>query len=213
MNPYPVFEVDQVTYQAAQNHSKQVDEWLGFNYIDLEKQLRLSEISKIHQTWSELSPQSFQTPYCELRSLLVELGLKKNDHIIDLGSAYSRLAFVIGRHHPELKFTGFEVSNMRVIETLKRLKNWQYKNVQVFHQDLLDEDFQLPEAQAYFIYDFGHNQGIQKILQNLKHIAKKQPLQVIARGRASRHFIFNENPWLTIHPPSNFEHYTIFKST
>ena len=205
--------MDHYTYQAAQKHSEQVDQWLGFQISAIENHLRQSEVSKIHQTWSELSPQSFQTPYCEFRSLLTELDLTEKSHIVDLGSAYSRLAFIIGRHYPNLYFTGYEVAVDRVSETLRCLKNWNYKNVQVLHQDLMATSFELPQAHVYFIYDFGHNQDIQKILQQLKVHAQRHLLQVVARGRASRHFIFNENPWLTLSAPKNFEHYTIFKST
>lgn len=214
LNPFPLLKTDSYTYQAAQKHSECVDQWLGFQIHEIESELRTSSIARIHQTWSELSAQSFQTPYCEIRSLLSELNPSKSDVIADLGSAYGRMGFVIGRHYPEVTFIGYEIAKPRVLEAQRRLKEWHYSNVQIQEQNLTTLDFYLNQADCFFIYDYGWNPAIQKTLSDLKILAQKKPITVVARGRATKHFIFSENPWLTVNStPINFDHFSIFKSS
>lgn len=214
MNPYPLLKTDSYTYQAAQKHAEHVDQWLGFQIHEIEPSLRTSSLARIHQTWSELSAQSFQTPYCEIRSLLAELNPAKKSIIADLGCAYGRMGFIIGRHYPEVTFLGYEIAKPRVLESQRILKNWQLPNVQIFEQNLTTLDFNLTQADCFFIYDYGWNPAIQKTLGDLKVLAQKKPITVVARGRATKHFVFNENPWLTVNStPQNFDHFSIFKSS
>ncbi len=214
MNPYPLFKTDSYTYQAAQKHAEIVDQWLGFQIHEIEPTLRTSNIARVHQTWSELSAQSFQTPYCEIRSLLAELNLNQNNVVADLGCAYGRMGFVIGRHYAQTQFLGYEIAKPRVLEAQRVLKNWQYPNVQIFEQNLTTLDFSQSPADCFFIYDFGWNPAIQKTLSDLKMLAQKKPITVVARGRATKHFVFSENPWLTVNSsPLNFDHFSIFKSS
>jgi len=213
MNPYPLLKTDSYTYQAAQKHSEIVDQWLGFQIHEIEPTLRSSNLARVHQTWSELSPQSFQTPYCEIRSLLAELEPTKNSVIADLGCAYGRMGFVIGRHYPEITFLGYEVAQPRVLDAQRVFKNWQYPDIHIFEKNLMAPEFSLPRADIFFIYDYGWNPAIQKTLNDLKILAQKKSISVVARGRATKHFIFSENPWLTINfEPQNFDHFSIFKS-
>lgn len=214
MNPYPLLITDSYTYQAAQKHAEIVDQWLGFQIHEIEPALRTSNIARVHQTWSELSAQSFQTPYCEIRSLLAELNPEKKSVIADLGCAYGRMGFVVGRHYPGVKFLGYEVAQPRVMDSQRVLKSWQYPDVQIFEQNLMAPDFSLPHADIFFIYDYGWNPAIQKTLNDLKVLAQKKLITVVARGRATKHFVFSENPWLSVNsPPLNFDHFSIFKSS
>lgn len=92
-----------------------------------------------------------------------------------------------------------------------RLQLWNFNNLDLRVGDL--SEVEIPESEHYFIYDFGHNKAIQNVLAKLKHVALNKSIQVLARGRAVRHFIFNENPWLfNHHSPQNFEHFSLFKS-
>ena len=136
MNPYPLLKKDSYTYQAAQKHAETVDQWLGFQIHEIETSLRKSDLARVHQTWSELSAQSFQTPYCEIRSLLAELEPTHKSVIADLGCAYGRMGFVVGRHYPDINFLGFEIAKPRVLEAQRLLRNWQFSNVQVYEQNL-----------------------------------------------------------------------------
>lgn len=211
LNPYPLLEADTYSYSAAKAHAEKVDQWLGFATENIERTLRTDQVLSAHQTWSELSVQSFQTPYCELRSLLRELSPLPGQTIVDLGSAYNRLAFIMARHYPSCSYIGIEISLSRVTHSQERLSHWPQTRQTLLQGNLLE--MQIPTADFYFIYDFGHNDGIRHVLQELQKISLQRPIQVVARGRATRHFIMTENPWLSqIAEPRHFEHFSIFKS-
>ncbi len=205
-NPFPLLPEDSYTYEAAKTHSELVDQWLGLPLLE--------EISEsTHQTWNHLSPQQFQTPYVELRNILEQLQLKTDETILDLGCGYGRMGFVLHKNYPKTKFLGFEVNASRVKIAQERLQAFGANSAQVFAQDITNESFTLPEAEAYFIFDFGHNHDIQKILESLKTIAKKRSIQVVGRGRATRHFIQELHPWLSqVNDPQHTRHYSIYKS-
>lgn len=63
--------------------------------------------------------------------------------------------------------------------------------------DLSSEDFKIPIADVYFIYDFGRVEQIEKILLQLADIAYKNPISVVARGRGPQSLIWNNHPWLS----------------
>lgn len=210
LNPFPLYATDSYTYPAAKAHAELVDQWLGFDTAEIENHLRIHAIPQ-QQTWAELSLQSFQTPYCELRSALNEMDPKISETVVDLGSGYNRLAFIMGRHYPNCQYIGIEIAEDRVTHSQQRLASWGYTNALLKTGNLVDEP--LPLAEHYFIYDFGHNKAIQSVLEKLKCLSQVQQIQILARGRATRHFILNENPWLTANfAPKHFEHFSLFKS-
>ena len=210
VNPVPLLKVDSYTYQASKLHSEIVDDWLGFNMEEIETQLRKTKIEN-EQTWSDLSVQSFQTPYVEIRSALDIMGIQPGEKIVDLGSAYNRMGFIIGRYYPLNRYIGIELVESRVRHSFERIKLWNYNNLDLRVGNL--NSIETPDADHYFIYDFGNNKSIQKVLDNLKIQARKKSIKVLARGRATRHFILNENPWLTQQiKPQHFEHFSLFQS-
>lgn len=205
-DPFPLLPEDSYTYEAAKKHAEQVDQWLG---LPINEESSESDF----QTWNHLSPQQFQTPYCELRNILERLQLKHGETILDLGCGYGRMAFVLHRHFPDVKFLGFEVDQNRVKIAQERLQQLGARAAQILVQDITHESFTLPIAEAYFIFDFGHNQDIQKILMGLKSVAQKRSIQVIGRGRATRHFIQELHPWLSqVNDPQHTQNYSIYKS-
>lgn len=213
MSPFPLYAIDAYTYQAAKLHSEEVDAWLGFDTAELEKQIEFGITSQKHQTWSQISSQSFQTPYCEIRSLLSHLKIDQFETVVDLGCAYGRMAFVMGRHHQNTKFIGYEVCEERVRLASDKIKNWKFLNCEIHQQDLSAQNFMPASADCYFLYDYGHNWAIQKTLGDLKQLSLQKNFYVVARGRASRHFIQTQNPWLSeINSPEHFDHFSIYKS-
>jgi hypothetical protein len=200
------------TYAQAKEHAAKMDALLGFHIREIENSLHREEIKTQNQeAWIGLDVQSFSTPYWEIRTALELLKLQPADRVVDLGCGYGRMAHVIGRHYPSQYFIGYELLSERVKEAQRVLAPFQYPNVRIEQRDLVQSS---PiEAQHYFVYDYGNNQAIDKTLGDLRDISTKTPIQVIARGRASRHLIYQNHPWLCeIHPPRNFDTFTIFHS-
>ncbi len=210
LNPYPLLPEDSYSYEDAKNHSQAVDEWLGFEKIEP----RSIEVGKSEtQTWSHLSTQQFQTPYCEIRNILQKLSPKPKQTLVDLGCGYGRFAFVLNRHYPDLHFKGFEVDPYRVKRAQERFQFHHLKNAEILLTDISDPQFEIPNAEYYFIFDFGKNESIMAILEKLKIRARSSSFKVVGRGRATRHYIQELHPWLSqVNEPQHGTHYSIYKS-
>lgn len=216
-NPFPLLDLDSYSYKEAQDHSKLVDEWLGFKSENVEENIREQKKPSSHsipqQNWEHLSVQAMQTPYVELRNILDLLNLEIGDHVVDLGCAYARMGFIMGAHYPKMYFSGYELEDLRVLEAKRNLAPRSYANVQVHAADLVSSSFQMPEAQVYFIFDYGSEQAVRKTLFDLQLIAKGKRIQVVARGKLVRFWIHKEHPWLAeVEPPRHFSHFSIYTS-
>jgi len=211
---------DDCSYQEAQEHSVEVDDWLGFHTGEVEKKLLTSQDYNVQadkdipvQFWRGLPVQALQTPYSEIRWILSLLNLKPNETVVDLGCGYGRMAFVMGKHHPDVNFVGYELVAERVAEGNRLLKNFNYPNAKILTQDLTAADFIPTKAKHYFLFDFGSAPAVDKTLEDLKKIAKKSSINVVARGRYIRHRIYQAHPWLSsINEPQAHETFTIFTS-
>lgn len=165
------------------------------------------------QNWIGLPVRTLLTPYTELRLLLERLKLQGGEFIVDLGAGYGRLAFVIGKHHPNVRFCGYELVTERVREGCRILESFAYSQVELKIQDLTETGFELPAADIYFLYDFGSRVAIEKTLQDLRTISIGRKIRVVGRGRASRDAIEHLHPWLSqVNSPQHFAHYSIYYS-
>lgn len=213
--PFPLLEPGSHTYREAQDHSALVDTWLGFEIEKIEDEI-LEDLSLSRggqQLWVGLPIQALQTPYTELRFILNRLDLRANQTIVDLGAGYGRLGFVVGRHAPGIRFIGYELVRARVEEAKRRLAAFEYPNVEMHEADLAAFSFVPAEADAYFLYDYGTREAIDKTLEDLKQVAARRPIIVIGRGRASRDAIERGQPWLSqVVEPDHFDHFSIYRS-
>ena len=197
----------------AKEHAIQVDSYLGLKIKQVESSLpaKKSDGPLPQEMWVGLDAQSFLTPYLEIRTALDLLAMKEQETVIDLGCGYARMAHIIGRHYPENQFIGYEIVPERVEEANRSLQPFHYPNVQVQVLDLAS--FPPEPADHYFIYDYGSNHAISKTLQDLQIVARNRPIQVIARGRASRFLIHRDHPWLCeVHEPRHCDTFSIYQS-
>lgn len=210
---YPYLSIDSYTYQEAQVHAAQVDQYLGFHCEEIEKQISKRGTTQDKQNWNHISIQAFQTPYIEIRHILELLHSGKDLKIVDLGCAYARMAFVLNSAFPNSTFIGYELEQARVMETQRLFKAHGIKNASVFAQDLTDTDFHLPGADAYFVFDYGVQKDVEKTLKDLQEIARTREIKVVARGRLSRFCIQTQHPWLCeVNEPLHTSHFSIYQS-
>ncbi len=211
-DPFQHLESGSYTYAQAKHHAAQVDQLLGFQIQPIENSLTRGNLGQQQQeAWIGLDVQSFSTPYLEIRTALELLNLEPADRVVDLGCGYGRMAHVIGRHYPSQYFIGYELLKERVQEANRVLEPFHYPNVRIEQMDLVQ--IAPIEAQHYFIYDYGSNVAIEKTLKDLLQIAKSQTIQVVGRGRASRHLIHQNHPWLSeVNTPRHFETFSIYRS-
>jgi hypothetical protein len=206
-NPFPLLE-SKSCYEEEKRHSEYVDRWLGFQFDRSESFLPPESV----ETWKNKGPQTFLTPYSELRRILFELSPNVGDRIVDLGAGYGRLGFVLSRHYPNCFFQGFEVVKERVEEANRVSALWK-QPFQIEQADIADKDFCLPEAAIYFIYDFGHREQVQIVLEKLQKIANQKSIQFVGRGGRVRDLVQKKHPWLwDIHPAKHFSNFSIYRS-
>lgn len=205
-----------------------IDHALGFRIDEIEHELiksgqALSQSNDIYslgkvlhqgnQTWVGLDPQTLQTPYHELAEILLFLNPEPGTRFVDLGAGYGRLGIALHDLAPESSFIGYEYVQERVEEAHRIFKKLELKNAQIFCQDILQENFLIPRADYYFIYDFGFPPQIREVLKRLEKMNQKQNLMVIARGKGIRSQISQEHFWLGgVHRPWHRENFSIYSN-
>jgi ubiquinone/menaquinone biosynthesis C-methylase UbiE len=136
---------------------------------------------------------------------------KRGETVADLGAGYGRLGFILARHYPDVKFLGLELVPERVREGARALAMFPAPNARLETANL--SSFPIPEANIYFIYDFGARQSILKALDDLRRIAKTTEIRVVGRGRRVRDLIEREHPWLgSVHQPIHGPHYSVYRN-
>lgn len=205
------------TYEFNKIKSLEIDQLLDFKCQTIEDALLDKEqeniFSSSQQFWYGLEVQSMQTPYLELADMIRILKPGKNDTWIDLGAAYGRLGIVINILMPEMKFIGYEFVQNRVTEGNRIYSKWAFNNSQLIQADISTDQFNIEEADLYFIYDFGSQKDIYRVLEKLRIIALKKPIKIIARGRGVKNWILMDFPWLyDINPPEHYLNWSLFRS-
>ncbi len=201
--------METVPYNEAKINSARLDAELGLKIDEIEKNITASPTGK--NFWAGLKPDVLQTPYSEFYEIIHKLNLPPGSTFVDVGAAYGRLGYVIGKSFPSYNFIGFEAVQARVDEGAKVLK--QFSNVQLIWADVIAAAFALPLAEVYFIYDFGSPQDVRKTLFDLGEVSKSKKIIVIGRGRLCRDLIEQENPWLSqVVTPAHFKNYSIYQT-
>ncbi len=150
------------------------------------------------QTWVGLDLQTLQTPYSECLRLVQLLRIRPYQPVIDLGAAYGRMGIVIGGLYPKNSFQGYEYVKARVDEGNRIYSELGFTRCQLVQQDLFDPAFALPEADIYFIYDYGQVEHRDRTVRQLEAIARKRPVKVVVRGKFTKRIIADRHEWLEL---------------
>lgn len=126
-----------------------------------------------------------QTSYLTLALALRSLNLKSGARLIDLGSGYGRLGFVVGLLRPDIEFIGYEYVSHRVLAANKSAQHIGInKHVKFITQDLSDKHFQIPTADAYYLYDPFTESTYRHVFHQLRFIASQQSIAIVTKGHA-----------------------------
>jgi SAM-dependent methyltransferase len=208
--PFPITAPGRHTKTEIAAHSSSVDEWLGMRVSAVETKLdregcRMpppNSSGEMQRLWFGLDPQELLTPYIELRFVLEKIAPKRGQTVVDLGAAYGRMAFVLARHFPDVDFVGYEYVGERILEARRAFERIDSKRVRLDHSDIAAHDFAPADADFYFIYDYGSDKALMKTLYDLRQIAARRRISIVARGRRSRYLIESQHLWLTNSFPS-----------
>ena len=195
-------------YPEEREFSRQLDLDLGFEIAACEARI-LREFPAT--PWAGLDPETLQTPYAEIRRMLACLGPMPGSRIADIGAGYGRMGLLIGALHPDLHFSGVEVSPVRAAEGGRLLA--PFPNIDWRCGDVTSAGGFFPDADHYFMYDFSDLESLFQVIDRLKSIARTRKISVIGRGRRTRDHIERMEPWLTaIVPSGHFGNFSIYRS-
>ena len=198
-------------YVQAKHRSVQIDGFLGFRIDEIEKTIVDPSIG---QTWSHLSAQSFQTPYPELADIVRLFPQNPCYRWLDLGAAYGRLGFVLKALRPQDSFLGYEFVEKRVQHGNEILHRWDCTSAQLQGRDLRNLSDPWPDFDLLFLFDFGQPSEIAGFLDQLREHRKSQPFSLIGSGRATRHLIATQHPWLSqVEEPLHTPHWSLYRSS
>lgn len=148
------------------------------------------------QTWVGLEHQTLQTPYSEIYRILQLLKLRPYQHVVDLGAAYGRMGVIMGGLYLKNTFAGYEYVSARVDEGNRVYRELGLNRSKLYTQDLFDPKFELPEADVYFIYDYGQVEHIDHTLKQIEEMSRKRPCKIVVRGKFTKRIIADRHPWL-----------------
>ena len=185
-------------------HSKLLDKAIGFKIQNIEKKLlkkyrpyyKVDDDSsrKRHyqgtQTWIGLHPQALQTPYNDILDALSVFHKVLPEKVIDFGAGYGRVGIVMKSLYPNAEFIGYEILEERMTEGNRIFEKLNLDNCIIKDQNILDDNFKIPEADIYFIYDFSEVDDLNKILLRLRKISEKKDFYLIAKGERV-HYLIN----------------------
>lgn len=146
-----------------------------------------------------------QSGYSTVLTALKNLSLKPGDRFIDLGSGYGRVGLVVGLMHPEVDFVGYEFVPHRVkiaSDSTERLE--MQKHVHFHTQDLSLKEFQIPEAEIYYMYDPFSEETYGHVLSQLIEFSKQRKVMIITKGNARGWLmdVVRKEGWIT---PQEFD--------
>ena len=141
-----------------------IEQKLAKKYRAFDKPVDTSNRKKHYkgsQVWIGLHPQTLQTPYSDIYGALSELQTYKPTSLVDLGAGYGRVGLVSSILDPRISFIGVEILKERCVEATRIFTKFGLSNC------LADPNFDIPQADVYFIYDFGQMDEINCTLEKI----------------------------------------------
>lgn len=180
--------------------SSEFDLALGFKIKKIEESLRAKALSidpdsffdkwgpLLHdgaQTWIGLDFQILQCSYHDLYQIFIALKMKPQQKIVDLGAGYGRIGIFLHHFLPSAHFLGIELVKERVEEANRIYAQNGLKNKLMIEGDL-SKLTELPSGDFYFIYDFGSEEHLLKIITLFKNEPGKT---LIVKGQILRRLL------------------------
>lgn len=150
-----------------------------------------------------------QTSYSTIVKVLEHLKLPQSSHLVDLGSGFGRVGLTTGLWREDLRFSGYEFVSHRVAASnAAAARAGVGERVLFIEQDLSDPAFQIPAADAYYLYDPFSVSTYELVFRRISELGREQPTTVIAKAGARAGFQrwVSEAEW---HAPETVDEGTI----
>jgi hypothetical protein len=150
-----------------------------------------------------------QTSYFTILKVLEHLQLSQNSHLVDLGSGFGRVGLAAGLWREDLQFSGYEFVDHRVAASNASAERAGLgSRIRFLQQDLSDSAFQIPAADAYYLYDPFTASTYESVFTRLSAVSRERKIAVIAKEGARQKFRrwADESEW---HAPEALDEGTI----
>lgn len=187
--------------------SSEIDLALGFNIKKIEEKLRTQALQinpdtlfndwgpMLHngaQTWVGLDFQILQCSYHDIKTIVDTIKIKPHQTIVDLGAGYGRIGIYLHFFHPQSHFLGIELVEERVHEANRIYQSLGMDEQKKMIVGDLSQLSELPEGEIFFIYDFGSQEHLLKIINLLK--ATKGKI-LIVKGEICHRLMMKDSEW------------------
>lgn len=126
-----------------------------------------------------------QSGYSTVLTALRYLAPSPGARIIDLGSGYGRVGLVVGLLRPDIDFIGYEYVPHRVEIANSSTESFGLQeHVHFYTQDLAAKDFQIPEADIYYMYDPFSEETYSHVLSQLIEMSYRRKITIATKGNA-----------------------------
>lgn len=204
--------------ESSRGASLEWDQRLGLKTLEVEERLYAKDPhDEVYESraWMGLPFQTLQTPYDEILSALLkfkEQGIIPLS-ILDLGAAFGRVGIIAKLLFPECEFQGLEMVRERVEEGKRVYKELGLNPESLRVENILRENFELPKADIYFLYDFSDPADIKVILDSMAEVFFEEEFFLIAKGKAVNSLIQHKYPlFYASHGRCWLEHAVIYSS-
>ncbi len=126
-----------------------------------------------------------QTSYSSILLALERANPANGARIVDLGSGYGRVGFVLGLLRPDVDFIGYEYVEHRVENSKGVAKRAGLQRTTFVTQDLARRDFKIPVADIYYMYDPFSPETYGTVLDQLIEVGKRLQITIVTKGRAN----------------------------
>lgn len=128
-----------------------------------------------------------QSSYANVVGVLQKLEAKPGATLVDLGSGYGRICFLMALLRPDMSFVGYEFVESRVANSNVVAERAGLAERVKFHsQDLSRADFVIPDADFYYLYDPFTPETYELVLEKLVAIGERKKIALITKGRAEK---------------------------
>lgn len=176
IDPPPVFRNTEIREMESSLEDREfddiVDQILGYkdlSQIENSRNASREILSKLGKAkWSHGSgSDGYSSSYRDIKAVLKASGMKDGDTLVDIGSSYGRVGCVVGANFPNSPFVGYEIVQERVTEAQRVAELLQLDNVSYYCQDVSAGDFEIPQADWFFLYDSLNDETITHIIEKI----------------------------------------------
>ncbi len=141
-----------------------------------------------------------QTSYATILTALENLHLPAGGHLIDLGSGFGRVGLTAGLWREDLRFTGYEYVGHRVKLACDSAERAGHSDrIRFLEQNLNDATFQIPLANAYYMYDPFCAETYARVIYQLNTFSRDHAITVVTKADAGNWLLSlqSQGSWAT----------------